>query len=171
MNFREKIFILLGALFIGLSGFYYLFMEPSWEKVDRLQKMIRHREKENAEIERLQKKYVNHTEKLKSLENRIGSIEKGFSTLTFLETVAQNSNVRKNITSITPQAPVEAGRFKGTALEIKMEDIRLSKIVEYLYRIENSEYLIKVNRVNLKNRYDAKDSFDARFSVISFTTT
>jgi hypothetical protein len=167
---RENIALVICAVFLSATLFIFFFLIPSQEEISKLNRMIAKRETEVEEIRRLQNEFLTVKRRLTSIGKKISSPGKSFSGLTYAEAIAQRSNVREYIKSITPQAPIEAGSFKGTTMEIKMENVGLEQLVNYVYHIENSEYWMKVNQFVLKNRYGSPGMFDARFVIVSFAT-
>lgn len=171
MSYREKIMVFTCGLIICLSLFYFAMLVPAQDKTKKLTRMIAQREKDIIDIKRLKEKLMKIRKKYQTIENKLNSIENDFSPFTFLETVAQKSKLRDKITSINPQMPIDAGEYKGTTLEIKINKASLSEIVEYLYRIENSNYWIKINKLVLKTEYGETNKFNARLTIASFSRT
>ncbi|MFQ5561708.1 MAG: hypothetical protein ACE5FU_14155 [Nitrospinota bacterium] len=168
MTLRERVSLLVGGVFFAGALYLYLFYFPITENISRLRKMIANREIEIEKIRTLSQEYLSQKKQFSSVEKRVASVDGGFSSLTYIETIAEKSGLHDNITAINPQPTLKLGQYKGTTHEIRIENVDLSKIVEYIYFFENSEYLLKIDRLVLEKRYGVKNKFNARVVVVSF---
>ena len=85
---------------------------------------------------------------------------------TRLESLANQSGISDKIDSLK-EKPVTPGEdIEELAVDVRMSRLSLSQIIEFLFGIQNQQDLsLRVNKLELKPRYDNRQLFDASFDV------
>ena len=164
---REKLFLLGGSALIGFIAVYLYFIEPIRERVIKLNQLIPQKEQDLHTFNDLSKEYLFLSTQIKNIENRIPQ-KNQFSPLSYLENIAKQNRVREQIVYIRSMTPVSQVAYQEIPLEVKMEDIPLSRIVPYLAAIENAPYLLRVKRLSMKTRFEDAEKLDVTFIVSSY---
>jgi len=95
-------------------------------------------------------------------------MEKGFSVLSFIEDLANKQNIRENIGSVKPKTIPLNDDYDESIVELKVDNVSLSELVDFIYKIENSGHLLKVKRLRIKTRYDNRDLLNVTLQVTTY---
>jgi hypothetical protein len=89
---------------------------------------------------------------------------------TKIETLATQSGITNNIDSLKEKSnPGED--FEELIVDVRISKLSLSQILEFIYGMESqSDLSLKVNRLQLKPRYDNRQLFDADFEVSTYVS-
>ncbi|MCK4245336.1 MAG: hypothetical protein KAX20_06905 [Candidatus Omnitrophica bacterium] len=136
---KNKIISLAGVLVFLL--FFQFFLVPTFRRTKRLNKRLKHTEKELSEIKGLKKKYLTEKDYFDLAK------KKDFSFYSLIEKFAESLGIRKNIISLRPvSSPLSRG-YKSVGFEIRLEKIDLKDLTQFLTKIESSPYPISINRL------------------------
>ncbi len=166
---RERIFSGVGILVVGLLLGYFLGVSPLLDKIKTVERLILKKENEIEEMTKLKKDFDELKGKLRRIELKLNQQKGGFSLLSFLERTASTVQIRKNISSMRPQPmAIEDQNFKEDSVEVRIENVSLLQIVEFLNAIEDASIYLRVKQVRLKTRYADPNFLDATFLVSSY---
>lgn len=115
----------------------------------------------------LQADYRRIQSQVAALEQRIRAGQQG-NVLSSLETMASESQIKDKITSMDPRSTPPNELYRETVIEVRLANVNLKQLVDYLYRIQSSPVLLKVKRMRLKTRSDDPGYLDVTFRVSSF---
>jgi type II secretory pathway component PulM len=149
---RNEILILsLGAVVV-LAMVYYLFViSPAISKEKSLKRSIQRTEKDLAEMTALKKKWDRLKRSQLEAEKTLVQRGRRFTLLSFLEGISREVGIDDNIQYMKPLSfPEETGELKETGMEIKLEDVDLAQLVEYLHKIEYSGKLLNIRRIKVQ---------------------
>lgn len=162
---REK-GILGGGIFIAffLVG-YVAWFSPAVERMVLLNRLIPQKEKEIGAFEHLLDEYRAVLDGIQNIERRLPT-EGRFSTLSFLEEIATQNKIRKNIATIRPLSPRLHESYREIPVEVKVENVTLVQIIPFLDAIEGGSLHIK--RLAMKTRFSDPAFLDVTFVVSSY---
>ena len=165
---REKYLVWLGTCAVAVFLLFQFLIFPFFEDRDRTRKGVRAREAGLKEIIMLSAEY----EALKRSTQGIGKILAGrkntFTLFSFLDSAAGDAEVKQYIKYMKPSVSQDAGPYKESMVEMKLDGITLKQLVGYLYRIESPENAISVKRVSIKESKGAAGYMDVILQVITF---
>ncbi len=151
INRRELTLILAGGIIV-LSVFYYLFIvSPALARQKVLTKYIAKKESDLAAMRGLKTKWdafkSDRGEAEKSLTNR----GKKFTLLSFLEGISREVGINQNIQYMKPlSASEKSENLRAAGMEMKLEGIDMSQLVNFLYKLEYSGNLLKIKRTKIQ---------------------
>ena len=155
LTYREIRLITGLAIFVAAWALFVFGIRPALERIETLNRVIP--EKQN-ELEQLNKKageYITLYESLKDLHAKIDLQEKTFELLPFIESLVQECGLTKNVVTMKQMVSQLETKYYETIVEIKMENLTLRQLVEFLWKIRSSEVLARTERLyikkNLKN--------------------
>ena len=167
---RERIFSTLGAFVLVLLFGYFWGVSPLLENLKTVDRLILQKERELEEMVKLKKEYDTLKGKLRGIEQKLNQQNKEFSLLSFLEGTANTVQIRKNIASMRPQPiATQEKNFQEDSVEVRVENVSLPQIVDFLTAIESSSIYLRVKQVRLKTRYSDPNFMDATFLVSSYS--
>jgi hypothetical protein len=158
LNRREMGFLLLGVLCVLGLIYYLLFLSPGLSKEKSMAGYIQKRE---ADLEKMRQLAANWEQFRKNREEaqkilaRRGS---GFTLLSFLEGISREVGIDSKIQYIKPVSyPETEGPLKLSGMEMKLDDINMRQLMNFLYGIEFSQRLIKVKRIRIQKASGGED--------------
>jgi general secretion pathway protein M len=155
INPREKQMIIFGGCFVVALLIYALVVSPYLKAMELMDRRIAGKTEELREVLALQQEYSRLKEKTKFLERMVQSTP-GFSLLSFLENLATRNQVKGQIAYMKPVTTPASERYRESSVEMKLENITLKQLVDYLYGIEESKESIRIKRLNvMKNKETA----------------
>ncbi len=108
------------------------------------------------------------------IQGQVGALERSIqagpqgNVLSRRETMASQAQVKDKITSMDPKSAPPNDLYRENVIEIRLSNVNLKQLVDYLYRIENSNQLLKIKRLRIKVRNDDSQFLDVNFRVSSF---
>ena len=171
LAFREKVVLGLGALLGVMLLAYTLIITPYMEKMRVLDRRIAQKTVELKEISTLSQEYLEINRRMEELKGKAGKRGKSFPLFSHLESLAAKTLIKGNIASMKPQSTSIGEHYKESSVAVKLESITTRQLVDYLFRIENSEAFLRIKRLHLKKRHDNPKYLDATFLVSTYETS
>ncbi len=171
LAFREKVVLGLGALLVVTILTYTLIITPYREKMRILERRIEQKTEELEMISTLSQEYREVKKRIEELKGKAGKRGKSFPLFSHLESLAAKTLIKGNIASMKPQSTPIGEHYKESSVEVKLESITTRQLVDYLFRIENSEGFLRIKRLHLKKRQDNPEYLDATFVVSTYETS
>ena len=168
LAFREKVVLGLGVLLGVVLLAYTLIITPYREKMRVLDRRITQKTIELKEISTLSQEYLDIRERMEELKGKARRRGKNFSLFSHLESLAGKTLVKGNIASMKPQSTPIGGDYKESSVEVKLESITTGQLVDYLFRIEDSEAFLRIKRLHIKKRHDNPKYLNATFLVSTY---
>lgn len=168
ISLRERIFLGIGSI-VGISVVIYFFMiTPLLERTKVLDRLLIQKDKEVDEINLLKNNYLQIKSKISSIDEKLARQKEGFSLLSFLEGIATKDEIRKNIIYMRPQNLSTMENYRILSVEVKLDELRMGQIIEFISSIENSPYLLRVKRIHMKTRYSDPKFLDTTIVISTF---
>lgn len=164
---RERMVIGSGAAVVLVFLLLQLVVFPLLDKRNQLAGGIETREQALAEMRDLQAKYRELHGKANLLMNQLDGREANFSLFSFLEQMAAKSEVKKNIAYMKPSNVAGDGPFKETLVEMKLQEITLQQLVDFLILVEAPEKIVALKRVSIQENSQTKGALDVIMQVVS----
>jgi type II secretory pathway component PulM len=162
----QRVLIAAGAFFVLLI--LYLGVDSVLQGYDKLEGKIATKKVEVEKITRLREQYMEAHKQLTDIKAKLDQMEKGFSVLSFIEDLANKENIRENIGSVKPKKVPLNDSYDENIVELQIDNVSLSKLVDFIYKVENSGYLLKVKRLRVKTRYDDRDLLNVTLQVTTY---
>ncbi len=162
---REKWVLGGGVFIIILSVGYVTWFSPALERMALLNRLIPQKEKEVDEFGHLLDEYYATLNGIQNTERRLPA-EGRFSPLSFLEEIATQNKIRRNIATIRPLSPHLHESYREIPVEVKIDNVTLAQIIPFLNAIEGGSLHIK--RLAMKTRFSDPAFLDVTFVVFSY---
>ncbi len=159
---RDKKFLIFGGAAAAVILLYALVFAPISSDLSRKRDLIPRKEKDLAEMKSLRTQYVEIQQRLQELQ---AAAAKRGPLLTDMETFTKQANLSSKIVSMKPQAGVETAGFKESIVEVRLENITLYDIVNYVYLLEKNT--LRIRKLQFKPRYDNPKLLNATILVSS----
>lgn len=165
---REKYLVWLGAGSIAVFFIFLFIIFPFFDDRDRTRRGVRAKEEGLKEIMMLSAEYQALKKGSQGIQDILARRKSNFTLFSFLESAAGDAEVKAHIKYMKPSDSQDAGPYKESMVEMKLEGITLKQLVGYLYRIESPENAIRVKRVSVKESKGAAGYMDAILQVLTF---
>ena len=169
LSSREQLMVLsmFGALFvmvIGIGG--YLIQQDLVARERRIEAKTKKLE-EAASLRSDYQRRLREQKRVASQVKRNNNVR----LLSYLEKLSQQSNVTLKNASERPGESTGSDLVKEEAAEVKISNVSLDRLHDFLKRIEEGNALVKVRRLRIKTRFDNPEMLDAVITVGTFKTT
>jgi general secretion pathway protein M len=165
---RDRLVLAAGGAIVLLFLVFQFGIFPLLDGRDRLQKGLAAREKALVEMRDLQARYRELHGKANALQEQLGGRAAGFSLFSFLEQMAAQSEVKKNIAYMKPSETADdKGPFKEVLVEIKLQDVSLKQLVDFLKLIEAPDKIVALKRISVQEGKKELGTLDVIMQVVS----
>ena len=159
---REINELLLGVLFLVLFFAYLLGVTAVLDKRDNLKRILNEKQTALEEMVLLRQQYLAVSNNFDSKTQALAARNKGFSLFSFLDFLAQQSGVKENVAYMKPfTKKLEKSIYTLATVKVKLQEVRLKKLVDYLYHIESSKNGVTITSLSLSKAGKQKLMLDA----------
>ena len=104
------------------------------------------------------KQLLTYEQKLKLLSpatrnvTRKKKLPPGFTLFSYLDNLATQNNIKQNMNFLRPSSRQISENVSLEIVDLRLEGVRLGKLMPFLARIESSEYAIFIDRLTIRTR-------------------
>lgn len=165
---REKYSLILCTVFIACFAVLQMMIIPYLQVHGQLEKSIIKKQRDLAHIHLLSRQYIKLHNENGSIKNRLQSRQSSFSLFTFLDEQAEKINIKNNIKYMQPSENSDGEGFDESLVEMKLANISLTSLVEYLTLIESDVALVFIKRLSIQKSTDMPGYLDVVLQLITF---
>ena len=141
--------LIIGGVAATIILLYAFVIAPLTSDLYRKKILIPKKEKDLVEMRILKDQYLEMQQRLQQAQAvaaRRGPL------LTEIETITKRANLSSKIVSLKPQTVVQTESFKESIVEIRLDNVTLYDIVNYVYLLENDA--LRIRKLYFKPRFD-----------------
>lgn len=146
---RDKKVLIIGGAAAALILLYALVVSPLTADLSRKRGLIPKKERDVAEMRALSDQYKELQQRLQQAQ---ATAAKRGPLLTEIENITKRANLSGKIVSLKPQAGAQSEAYKESLVEIRLENITLYDIVNYVFLLEKAT--LRIKKLYFKPRYD-----------------
>lgn len=146
---RDKKVLIYGGIAAAAILLYALVIAPLSSDLSRKRDLIPRKERDLAEMRVLKEQYL---EMQRQLQKAQAAASQRGPLLTEIENITKRANLLSKIVSLKPQSGVQAANFKESIVEIKLENVSLYDIVNYVNLLEKAT--LRIRKLYFKPRFD-----------------
>lgn len=165
---REKYLVSVAVFSIAAFLLLQFLVFPSFKTMKRIQRGVEAKEDALREIIRLSSEYQRYRRGSQDVRQTLTRRKGGFTLFSFLEKAAGDAGVKAYIKYMKPSTSTGPGSYKESLVEMKLEAIALSQLLDYLYKIEAPESLVSVKRISIKENKGKSGYLDTILQVMTF---
>ncbi len=154
--------LIFGGIAAALIVLYALVLSPIMSDLSHKRELIPKKEKDLAEIKTLKVQYLEIQQQLQAAQ---AAAAKRGPLLTDIENITKRTNMSSKIVSLKPQAGVQTEGFKESIVEVKLENITLYDLVNYVYQLEKDT--LRIRKLQFKPRFDNPKLLNSTILVAS----
>jgi len=162
---REKLLaIALAILVVGLVLFTFA-VKPAIERTETLRRVISEKQDELQKVRAGSSEYIFLRDNLDNLRTKVASQEKGFELLPFLESLIREHGLAKKVATMKQQVLQLGPSHSETIVEVRLENLTLKQLVDFLRKVESSEVLARTKSLYIKKNLTNTDLLDSVVSI------
>ena len=146
---RDKKTLIIGSIAALIIVLYAFVVSPLTSDLARKRELIPKKERDLVEMRVLKDQYHEMQQRLQQAQ---ATAAKRGPLLTEIENLTKRANLNSKMVSLKPQAGVQSAAFKESIVEIRLDNITLYDIVNYVYLLEKDG--LRIKKLNFKPRYD-----------------
>ena len=159
---REKNILIFGIIFLGLFFGFQLGVAPVFEKKQTLKRILAEKQTALEEMIQLQQQYRSVSNNFDAQNQALAEREKDFSLFSFLDSQAQQSAVKENVTYMKPfTKKLDNSLYTLSTVKVKLKEVYLKELVGFLYHIEMSKNAVTITSLSLTKAGKEKVKLDA----------
>jgi len=172
INPREKAFISLGGIFVFALLYYLLILSPTLSREKSFIRYIGKKEKDLAKMVELSRRWDRFIHRQALAEKILTRRGEKFTLLSFLEGISREVGISKRIQYMKPLSfPEDSGPLKPEGMEIKLDNIDIKQLINFLHKIEYSEKLLNIKRIKIRRSVRGKaQSLKVTVQVSTYTS-
>lgn len=161
LSSREKLLVKLLAATVACIVFYFVILSPAIE----FKSGVDSRNSNNAsKLQKLDKLYEEY-QAIKIKNMKIEGLIGGQGTANLIEESARTTNLHRNRVYSREMPSVVQNKYKKTTTEIKFEGVGIKSLVDFIYKLENSNTLVKISYINIKEAIKTRSTYDVIMKI------
>lgn len=171
---REKWMLAGLAIFFLVMGLVVFVIAPAGKRLDRLDGQIVQKKESLDHLLALQKEWTRVSGARDEVLSKIKARGKDFAIFSYLENLADEAGLKSQIQYMRPLPPVQDDDREGfikRGLEVRLKGVGLKELITYLYNIEYSDKMLKVESIHLKPLYTDPEFINATLRVYTYDLT
>ncbi len=164
---RERRLISTAVCALAIFLLLKLVIFPFFEARRRLERGIKVKEDALKQMVILSGAFKAREKAYQSLIQSLSKREKGFTLFSFLDRAAGQAKVKDHVKYMKPSNSEGAGPYRESMVEMKLENITLPQLVDYLHRIESGKNMIRIKRISIKENRKKSGYLDAVLQVVT----
>jgi general secretion pathway protein M len=167
LDSRERWVLFGGIGFVLCFLLLQLVIVPVLDAQSNLEKSIARKKQELTKIKVLQQEYHTLKSEEGTIQARINQRGSGFTLFTFLDRQANEAKVKKQIKYMKPST-VDGDELNEAMVEMKLQQITLSALVEFIRLVESEENVVFIRRFSIQESGDRQGYFDSILQIVTF---
>jgi DNA polymerase III delta prime subunit len=159
---KDKRTLIIGGVAALVIVLYAYVLSPLTSDLARKRDLLPKKEQDLVEMQGLRDQYKEMQLRLKQAQD---AASKRGPLLTEIENLTKRANLQSKIVSLKPQAGIQAAGVTESIVEIKLDNITLYDIVNYVYLIEKDT--LRIKKLYFKPRFDNPKLLNATILVSS----
>jgi len=162
MEPRQRSILILGALILIVilwGGF------TASTRYTAMKRTVSVKKGELTRFQRLAEGYIEKEARLTALDKRVPSAASSRSVVAIIEGITQEVGVKSHLSSLLPlKEEIRRGYIEQSA-EVKIEEIDLNRVINFLYALQHHRTLLLVREFSLESRFDNRELLDIRLKI------
>ncbi len=163
---RELRLVKILISFIVILLIYFLIISPVISYKNNLEKTYANNISKLNSLDSIYEKYLEVKQEKNKLQNLLRS-SRGVTSL--IETYARETNILNNKVYTRDHPSNIQNKYKKITTDVKFESVDITSIMKFIYKLENSNKLIKISYLRIQQAIKGKDTYDVTLKIDSYT--
>lgn len=169
LNRRERTVLAAGGFFLLCFLLVWFVVLPYRAASSSLDRHLVSKKSEYVDLQLLQQEYREMKKQAGGIKDRLARRSPSFSLFSFLDSKASEAGVKENISYMKPSVSQMEGELQESLVEMKLVNIPLAKIVEYLKLIESPADVVSIKRISIQQNSRDEGQLDVILQILTFT--
>ena len=165
---RERYYVSISVVLIALFIMFQFILSPFLGAKEKVKHSIQTKEKILKELVSLSSEYGTLKKDSIDIGKALAIRSEDFTLFSFLEKQGGRSGVKPNIKYMKPSISTDSGPYTESSVEMKLENITLKQLVEYLHLVESPENLVRVKRISVKQSKESPEYLTALIHLVTY---
>ena len=166
---REKYVIVIALACIGLLIAFLVVMRPALNRTATLKRVVQPKQKVLSQLKSKSNEYNTLKKNLEQIRSKIENQQKDKRILSSIEQIQKDCGLTQNVVNITPTIIPISDEYEKTTVDIKYNSITLSKIIQFLLKVDSSDLLIGIKSIEINKSLQNPDLLDITIQLVSVT--
>ena len=168
LSSRDKRALVVGILILGIVLLFFGWISPRLERIKRLDRAIASETRRLEQVRGLFQAVSELNEREARIQEQMRKRTMDVTSVaSAVESLAKETSVMEQVQYLKPEQAKVSEQFREASVALKMVEVTLPKLVEFLYRVESSERVLRVK--NLQVRLNPKDNSKLDVSLVILT--
>lgn len=164
LNTRERVILLLGALFLVLVFVWLVLLQPYFTAMNTLERRIEGQQRNLEQVATMRYEIDALQKQIAVIDERRRSNRPLFSQV---ENLTVQTGIREQLLSMRPQPDSEQDGYRQQLVELRLERVSLTQLVRFLYTAEYNSGGIQVRSLRVRPRFDDRSQLDVNLVLMS----
>jgi general secretion pathway protein M len=166
---RERLVIYGGVAILVCFVFLQFVLTPYLTASKKLDRALENRKADIVELKLLQQEYRNLQDQAGGIRKQLETRPANFSLFSFLDNQASAAAVKDFISYMKPSTTENSGGdLLESLVEMKLQEIGLKQLVDFLQRIESPENVVSIKRISVQESGKQENSLDVIMQIVTF---
>lgn len=162
---RERLLVIAAGVTTVLLVLYAFVWEPLQQERESVALGITRAERSLDEIQKLRTAYFETRHRIAANEAALTRGDDKFNLFSYVQGTVRDAVSADRIASMNPSTREVGTNFLEERVEIKLTQVGLPSITEFVYRIEKGTSPLRFSRLQIKKRRDDPYTFDVTATV------
>ncbi len=155
---REQNMVSVAAIFLILFIVIRFTFLPAIDKRQSLSNQIDAKKDILKQMSQLAERYEQIQTSLNAEKLMVMKRDKSFSLFSFLDKLAQQSNVKENVAYMKPSTrKSENGDMTISTVKVKLDGVVIKQVLDFIYKIESSENFVYIPSLSISKTGDGQN--------------
>ncbi|MHC4544958.1 MAG: hypothetical protein ACYSYL_10590, partial [Planctomycetota bacterium] len=140
-------------------------IKPALARTKTLRRVISEKQDELGKLRATSNEYIFLRDSLDNVRAKVASQEKGFELLPFLESLIREHGLAKKVATMKQQVLNLGPSHSETIVEVKLENLTLKQLVDFLRKVESSQVLAKTKSLYIKKNLTNTEMLDSVIEI------
>ncbi|MGB2808490.1 MAG: hypothetical protein WBC22_12165 [Sedimentisphaerales bacterium] len=162
---REKLLALALAIFTGGCLLFAFAIKPALARTKTLRRVISEKQDELGKLRATSNEYIFLRDSLDNVRTKVASQDKGFELLPFMESLIREHGLAKKVVTMKQQVLNLGPGHSETIVEVKLENLTLKQLVDFLRKVESSRALARTKSLYIKKNLTNTEMLDSVIEI------
>ena len=162
---REKLLAIALAIFAAGCLLFAFAIKPALARTKTLRRVISEKQDELGKLRATSNEYIFLRDSLDNVRAKVASQDKGFELLPFLESLIREHGLAKKVATMKQQILPLGTNQSETIVEVKLENLTLKQLVDFLRKVESSQPLAGTKSLYIKKNLTNTEMLDSVIEI------
>lgn len=164
----QKRALTVGMIFVVGAVIVQFAVFPWLDARQRMRMSIAANEKVIRELTDLGRQYALLKRSSDAIRKVVEGRPPGFALFSYLEKKAGETGLKAHIKSINPLKSTAMGAYEEAAVEIRLENLTIKQLTDFIYHVESPELMVKIRRMTVKKTKESPEYLAADIQVFAY---